>query len=415
MKKVYVFIFLIVVLLAITVPVYALSPSSNEIYRGIDVSEWQGDIDFGEVKEAGIEVVYIRAGQGFSYEDARFEENYEKAKRNGLKVGVYHYMTARSVEDARTQAQFFASLISNKQIDCKLAMDFESFGNLSNSQINEIALAYLRELQSVTGKEVIVYSNTYNARSTFNSEIAQYPLWVAQYGVSEPSDNGKWSSWEGYQYSSTGRVNGISGNVDLDRYTIDILLNNTEEVPEVEDPKCNKEDRILYKVQSGDTLSEIAEKFNTTVSHLAQINDITNPNLIYTGEIITVSCNRNNNENNNSNVNNEESNGNNNQTTITYTVQRGDTLWGIAQRYNTTVASIASLNNISNPRLIYAGTTLRIIQNNNNSQNTYYTVQRGNTLWGLAQRYNTTVANLVRMNGIRNPNLIYPGQVIRIK
>ena len=104
-----------------------------------------------------------------------------------------------------------------------------------------------------------------------------------------------------------------------------------------------------------------------------------------------------------------------NQTTITYTVQRGDTLWGIAQRYNTTVASIASLNNISNPRLIYAGTTLRIIQNNNNSQNTYYTVQRGNTLWGLAQRYNTSVANLVRMNGIRNPNLIYPGQVIRIK
>ena len=79
LKKVYVFIFLIVVLLAITVPVYALSPSSNEIYRGIDVSEWQGDIDFGEVREAGIEVVYIRAGQGFSYEDARFEENYEIA------------------------------------------------------------------------------------------------------------------------------------------------------------------------------------------------------------------------------------------------------------------------------------------------------------------------------------------------
>ena len=240
LKKVYVFIFLIVVLLAITVPVYALSPSSNEIYRGIDVSEWQGDIDFGEVKEAGIEVVYIRAGQGFSYEDARFEENYEKAKRNGLKVGVYHYMTARSVEDARTQAKFFASLISNKQIDCKLAMDFESFGNLSNSQINEIALAYLRELQSLTGKEVIVYSNTYDATYVFNSEVAQYPLWVAQYGVSEPQNNGNWSSWEGYQYSSTGRVNGISGNVDLDRYTIDILLNNTEEVPEVEDPKCNK-------------------------------------------------------------------------------------------------------------------------------------------------------------------------------
>lgn len=413
MKKIYVLIIFIVAILAITVPVYALSPSSNEIYRGIDVSEWQGNIDFGKVKDAGIEVVYIRAGQGFSYRDERFEENYEKAKRNGLKVGVYHYMTARSVEDARTQAKFFASLISGKQIDCKLAMDFESFGNLSNSQINEIALAYLRELQSITGKEVIVYSNTNDARTVFNSEVAKYPLWVAQYGGSQPSDNGKWNRWEGYQYSSTGRVNGIRGNVDLDKYTIDILLNNTEEVPEVEDPKCTNEDRILYKVQRGDTLSEIAQRFNTTVSHLAQINNISNPNLIYTGEILTISCNRNNSQNNSNNSNGNSQN--NNQTTITYTVQRGDTLWGLAQRYNTTVSSIASLNNIQNPNLIYAGTTLRIIQNNNNSQNTYYTVQRGNTLWGLAQRYNTSVANLVRMNGIRNPNLIYPGQVIRIK
>ena len=110
-RKVLVFTFSIVILLAITIPVYALSPSSNEIYRGIDVSEWQGDIDFARVKEAGIEVVYIRAGQGFSYEDAQFERNYEQARRYGFKIGVYHYMTARSVEDARLQARFFVSLI----------------------------------------------------------------------------------------------------------------------------------------------------------------------------------------------------------------------------------------------------------------------------------------------------------------
>ena len=98
--------------------------------------------------------MYIRAGQGFSYEDAKFETNYEKAKENGLKIGVYHYVTARSVEDAKLQAKFFVSLISNKKIDCKLAMDFESFGNLINSQINEIALAYLKELE-----EAIFYEN----------------------------------------------------------------------------------------------------------------------------------------------------------------------------------------------------------------------------------------------------------------
>lgn len=399
--------------LIITIPVYALSPASDTIYKGIDVSEWQGNIDFKKVKESGVEVVYIRAGQGFSYKDAKFERNYEEAKKNGLKVGVYHYVTARSVEDAKIQAKFFASLISKKEIDCKLAMDFESFGSLSNKQINEIALAYLKELERLTKREVIVYSNTYAASYKFNSSVAEYPLWVAQYGVSEPQDNGHWKNWEGYQYSSTGRVNGISGNVDLDKFTKNIFLKDTEEVPVVEDPKCTKEDRILYKVQKGDTLSEIAEKNNTTVSHLVQINNIKNPNLIYVGEILTISCNHNNSNGNNSG----NENNNTNKDTINYKIKSGDTLSEIAMKYNTTVSSIVSLNNIKNPNLIYTGDIIKIKKNDtsSNNSNRYYTVRNGNTLWGIAQRYNTSVANLVRMNGIRNPNLIYPGQRIRVK
>ena len=111
-KKIILFIFLITIFLIIAMPTYGLSPSNNEIFQGIDVSEWQGDIDFKKVKEAGIDVVYIRAGQGFSYEDSKFERNYEEAEKNELKIGVYHYVTARSVEDAKLQAKFFASLIS---------------------------------------------------------------------------------------------------------------------------------------------------------------------------------------------------------------------------------------------------------------------------------------------------------------
>ncbi len=333
--------FLLILLLVITVPVYALSPSSNEIYKGIDVSEWQGEIDFARVKEAGIEVVYIRAGQGFSYEDAQFERNYEQARRYGFKIGVYHYMTARSVEAARTQAQFFVSLISGKQIDCRLAMDFESFGSLSRSQINEIALAYMEEVKRLSGKEVVVYSNTYDATYVFNSEVAREPLWVAQYGVSEPQDNGNWENWVGYQYSSTGRVSGINGNVDLDEFTEDILLDTVEEVPEVEAPKCNKEDRILYKVRSGDTLADIAIKYNSSISHLAAINNIQNPNLIFVDEIITVS----------NNLNNSEE---------YYTIKRGDTLAEIARKFDTTVEELVVKNDIINQNLIYAGDRLRI-------------------------------------------------------
>ena len=335
---------LIILLFTIPTSVFALSPSSNKISKGIDVSEWQGNIDFKKVKDSGIEVVYIRAGQGFSYKDAKFEENYRKAKENGLKIGVYHYVTARTKEDAVTQARFFASLISNKEIDCKLAMDYEYFGNLTNSQINSISLEYIQELERLTGKEVVVYSNTYNAKYTFSKEVAKYPLWVAQYGLSEPQDNGKWSSWEGFQYSSTGRVNGISGNVDLDQYTIDIFLEDTKQCPIVEDPKCNKEDRIKYKVKRGDTLSEIALTHNTTVSHLVQINNIKNPNLIYVGEILIIS------RNHNTSVN----------TNTTYKIKVGDTLSEIALKYNTTVAKLVELNNIPNPNLIYAGDIIKI-------------------------------------------------------
>ena len=121
--------------------VLAFGPSSDKIYEGIDVSEWQGNINFKKVKEAGIEVVYIRSSQGFSYEDSQFEKNYEEAKKQNLKVGVYHYVTARNEEEARTQARFFVSKVSNKEIDCKLAMDFEYFPNLSKSEVNKIALA----------------------------------------------------------------------------------------------------------------------------------------------------------------------------------------------------------------------------------------------------------------------------------
>ena len=391
------FIFILTILFCF--PVLALNPSSNNIYQGIDVSEWQGDIDFRKVKEAGIEVVYIRAGQGFSYKDSKFKRNYQEAKKNGLKVGVYHYVTARSEEDAKIQAKFFVSLISKKQIDCKLAMDFESFGNLNNSEINAIALTFLEEVKKLSGKDVIVYSNTYNAKYTFSNEVAKYPLWVAQYGLKVPQDNGKWSSWEGFQYSSTGRVNGISGNVDMDKYTINILLSSTEQIPEVEDPKCNYEDRILYKVQRGDTLSEIAQKHNTTVAHLAQINNIKNPNLIYTGEIIIISCNHNNNQNID------------NSSNTTYKVQRGDTLSEIAQKYNISVSELVKLNNIQNPNLIYIGPILKIKTNNSNI---VYTVKKGDTLSEIAQKYNTSVSELVRLNNIQNPDYIYVGEKIKI-
>ena len=179
----------------ISVPCFAFEPSSSKIYQGIDVSHWQGNIDFSFVKRSGIDIVYIKSSEGKSYIDSYFETNYKNAKANGLKVGFYHYVTARSVSAAKEQALFFARVIAGKSPDCKLAMDFEDFGNLTIDEINKISKAFLETLEKETGIEALIYSNAYSAKNIFSSDLSKYPLWVANYNVSKPSGNGKWQTW----------------------------------------------------------------------------------------------------------------------------------------------------------------------------------------------------------------------------
>ncbi|NLF28953.1 MAG: LysM peptidoglycan-binding domain-containing protein, partial [Clostridiales bacterium] len=100
----------------------------------------------------------------------------------------------------------------------------------------------------------------------------------------------------------------------------------------------------------------------------------------------------------------------------TYTVVRGDTLSGIAARFGTTVAELVRLNNIANPNLIFPGQVLIISEGTTPPPTGQtYTVVRGDTLSGIANRFGTTVAELVRLNGIADPNLIFPGQILIIR
>lgn len=214
--------------------------------------------------------------------------------------------------------------------------------------------------------------------------------------------NDKWSTWVGWQYTSTGRVSGISGNVDRNRFTDGILLSSTEPIPTPEVPDQPEENTtITYTVKPGDTLSKIARKYGTTVSNIISLNpSIKNPNLIYPGEIFTIK--QSDNENVTSNV---------------YTVVRGDTLSEIALKYDTTVSNLVKLNNISNPNLIYPGQKI-IIYNNVNLPNecgkTFYTIKRGDTLTKIAKKFDTTISAIVSLNNIKNPNLIYAGETIRV-
>lgn len=210
MKKSLKLLIICLLFLCIQIKIYAFNPSSNVIYNGIDVSAWQNTIDFNKVVNDGVKIVYIKSSEGTTYIDPYFERNYQKAKENGLYIGVYHYVRAKNVNQAINEADFFASIIDGKEIDCKLAMDFESFGNLSKEEINSIALAFLERLKQRTKREVIVYSNTYTAKNIFSGEITKYPLWIAQYGVSMPSSNGNWNTWVGFQYTNQGSIKGIN-------------------------------------------------------------------------------------------------------------------------------------------------------------------------------------------------------------
>lgn len=382
----------------LVLPSCAFSPSGDTIYDGIDVSSWQGNIDFSQVKASGIEIVYIKSSEGFRSVDSYFEQNYINAKNAGLKVGFYHYVTARSVEDAVRQANFFVSTISGKNPDCKLAMDFESFGSLNREEINKIALTFMQTVQNASGKDVIIYSDEYNANNTFNSSLATYPLWVAQYEVSEPTVRNHWSNWAGWQYTDKGEIPGISSYVDRDKFTNEVFLSDTSEVPDVptENPNEN-EGYTTITIRYGDTLSELAIEYNTTVERLVELNNIANPNLIYAGATLIV-----------------PTSDPSDTTTQIYVVQYGDTLSQIALEYGTTVENLAAINNIQNVNLIYVGQIIKIPSSGYDMSHRLYVVKRGDTLWGISRRFGVSIAQIVMLNRIANPNLIYPGNVLRI-
>ena len=346
--------FLIVGTLAFANAAFAVEPESSSEYEGVDVSNHQEDIDWEAVANAGIEVAIIKASEGVDFTDPYFEANYEGAKAAGLKVGFYHFVTAVTVEQAREEANFFASIISGKEIDVKLVMDFEQFGDLSVEQINEIALAFAEEVESLTGYPVMVYSNANNATNVFDESLTKYSLWIAQYDGNEPSNEVIWDTWAGWQYTDTGSVDGVTGDVDLNIFNDGIFIEDTSTEEPAEQPEDTEEqpeqqpeepttpgsgdNSTIYVVKAGDTLYSIAKMHGTTVSSILANNDIANPNLIYPGTELTISS------------------------ISSYLIKYGDTLWSLSKRFGTTVEALASKNNIENPDLIYAGDMLNIPQ-----------------------------------------------------
>ena len=380
---------------AALVPARAIPPSGGRQYRGIDISEFQGEIDFEEVRRSGIEAVYIRVGAG-EYTDEYFAENYERAKAAGLKIGFYHYVTARSVEEGRRQARFFASLAAGHEPDMRLAMDFEYFGSLSVSQINAISEAYLDELTALTKREAVIYSDLSNARNIFSRALAEkYPLWAAQYGADEPSANGKWREWVGFQYTDEGRVGGIYGNVDRNIFTEGIFLSDSGRIDGEKRTSVRARTRTLtVYVRAGDTLWAIAREYGTTVEAIVRENRIADPNRIFAGERLRITL---------------PARGNGEEI---YTVRRGDTPISIAGKFGVTLSALEDRNGLERGETIYAGDKLSIPGARMSGE--FYVVRPGDTLFYISRRTGVPIRTLVGINRIKDPDLIYAGEHLKL-
>lgn len=192
------------------------------MFKGIDVSEHQGTIDWSAVKNSGVEFAIIRAGYGreISQKDKQFENNYAGCKASGIPVGAYWYSYATSAEAAKLEAQVCLEVLRGKRFEYPIYFDIEEKRqlDLGKEKCSEIAKAFLEEVEKA-GYWVGIYSSKSHLENFISDDIrSRYAVWVAHYGVDKTNYNGAYGMW---QRSSTGKINGISGNVDIDECYID--------------------------------------------------------------------------------------------------------------------------------------------------------------------------------------------------
>lgn len=189
------------------------------IRKGIDVSVWQGDIDFYKVKKSGIDFVIIRAGYGNGNKDKWFEENYRKAKAAGLDAGAYWYSYAASVSDAFDEALSAAKVLKGKTFEYPIYFDIEEQKQISKGQdfCSSLISTFCSKMETL-GYFAGFYTSLSAAMHAVSPAVRKrYAFWIAQWNDRCTYD-GTYGLW---QYSSKGSVEGISGRVDMDYAYID--------------------------------------------------------------------------------------------------------------------------------------------------------------------------------------------------
>ena len=326
----------------------------------IDVSTWNGNIDWNKVYKSGVRYAMIRSSFGVenpNQVDNKFVRNITNAQRAGVKCGIYHYSYAKSAAEAKKEAEFCLKTIKGYKIDLPVAFDIEdsSQTNLGKDTLTSIVIAFCDRIKSA-GYRPMLYCNPnwLNNYLHKNKLLGKYDLWLAHWGVSSPSyDCAIW------QYSENGGVPGISGSVDMNWIYKDYISTKPATTKPVTKPSNVKKTDYSVKVTAQAGL-------NVRKGASTNYNIIT---ALKCGTVVTVS----------------KVSGN----------------WGYVGKYGGWICLDYTAK---------VGTTSTV-----KSDKVYYTVKSGDTLSYIAYKYNTTVDKLVSLNNIKNRDLIYVGQKIRVK
>ena len=319
--------------------------------RVVDVASHQAGIVTGALD---CDAVICKATEGTGYVNPYCDEHYQSAKAAGKLLGVYHYASGGNPE---AEAEFFINNVQGYLHEAILVLDWESGNNAAWGDSSWVA-RFCAHIVALTGINPMIYVQ----RSATNqcTGLGDYGIWLAEYpdyalrgwnDYVEPNYSGDYAM---HQFTSSGNISGWGGPLDLSLFFGDENAWRayagatgqpipTPQVQSYEQPVVQT-DGTTYIVQAGDTLSEIAQRFGTTYQHLADINGIANPNLIHVGDRIVIDG-----------VVSAQSSDDE-----YYTIQPGDTLSGIAERYGTSYQYLAYINGISDPNKIYAGDTIRV-------------------------------------------------------
>jgi lysozyme len=195
--------------------VTGIAQSTGTYLKGIDISKWQGTINWNAVRNAGTTFAFCKATEGLNYTDPNFATNWPAIKSAGIIRGAYHF--GRPGVDAIAQADHFVNTVKPIKGDLPLVLDFEAYDNKTPSQVWTWAQKFVSRVKDRIGKPPIIYTGFYFWKDRAGNPTSSMgcPLWLAAYqnsttGLIPPA----WATWSFWQYTSTGTVSGVTGNVD---------------------------------------------------------------------------------------------------------------------------------------------------------------------------------------------------------